>query len=375
MGKKDNVQHFLELIRRSQRGKFKIYIGMIAGVGKTYRMLQDAKEMLECGIDVQIGYIETHGRAGTEGLLTGLPIIPRKKIFYKGKEMEEMDIDAILQIHPEIVIVDELAHSNVEGSRNPKRWQDVMEMLDIGINVLSAVNIQHIESLNDDIFNIVGIRVQEVIPENVLQDADEVVNIDLTAEELVNRLKAGKIYRQEKIQTALSNFFKTENILQLRELALKEVAFRVGKKVENEVSISTLRPTRQERVLVCVSSNEQTQHSIIRKAARLASHYDGALYALYVQTPSEDTDRIPLSTQRHLLGHLELVAQLGGSIRQVVSNRRNQAIIETCKAEQITTVCMGHPSFVIPHIWFKIGSYNNFLKSLAEMKIDLVIFA
>ncbi|MGI6243601.1 MAG: sensor protein KdpD [Prevotella sp.] len=375
MEKKDNVQHFLELIRRSQRGKFKIYIGMIAGVGKTYRMLQDAKEMLEHGTNVQIGYVETHGRADTKALLQGLSIIPRKKIFYKGKELEEMDIDAILQIHPEIVIVDELAHSNIEGSRNSKRWQDVMEMLDAGINVISAVNIQHIESLNDDIYNIVGIRVQERIPDNVLQEADEVVNIDLTSEELINRLKAGKIYRQEKVPIALSHFFKTENILQLRELALREVAFRVGKKVENEVTISNLRPTRQERVLVCVSSNAETQRSIIRKAARLTARCDGALYALYVQTPSEDTDRIPLTTQRHLMGHLELAAQLGGTIRQVTAKNRERAIIETCKAEHITTVCMGHPSFVMPKVWFKIGAYNKFLKTLGEMKIDLVIFA
>lgn len=232
--REESVRHFLNLIKRSQRGVFKIYIGMIAGVGKTYRMLQEAHEMLDNGIDVQIGYVETHGRAGTEALLEGLPVIPRKKIFYKGKELEEMDMDAILQLHPELVIVDELAHTNVEGSRNEKRWQDVMELLEAGINVISAVNIQHIESLNEDIKSIAGIEVKERIPDKVLEEADEVVNIDLTAEELINRLKAGKIYKTEKIQTALNNFFKTENILQLRELALKEVAFRVEKKLKQK---------------------------------------------------------------------------------------------------------------------------------------------
>ena len=202
-----SAQHFLELIKRSQRGVFKIYIGMIAGVGKTYRMLQEAHEMLENGIDVQIGYVETHGRTGTEALLDGLPVIPRKKIFYKGKELEEMDLDTILQIRPELVIVDELAHTNVDGSRNSKRWQDVMELLNAGINVVSAVNIQHIESLNEEIKGIAGIEVKERIPDKVLEEADEVVNIDLTAEELINRLKSGKIYKTEKIQTALHNFF------------------------------------------------------------------------------------------------------------------------------------------------------------------------
>ena len=161
-----SAQHFLELIKRSQRGVFKIYIGMIAGVGKTYRMLQEAHEMLENGIDVQIGYVETHGRTGTEALLDGLPVIPRKKIFYKGKELEEMDLDTILQIRPELVIVDELAHTNVDGSRNSKRWQDVMELLNAGINVVSAVNIQHIESLNEEIKGIAGIEVKERIPDN-----------------------------------------------------------------------------------------------------------------------------------------------------------------------------------------------------------------
>ena len=185
-----------------------IYIGMIAGVGKSYRMLQEAHEMQENSLDVQIGYIETHGRAGTEALLEGLTIIPRKKIFYKGKEIEEMDLDSILRLHPELVIIDELAHTNIEGSRNEKRWQDVMELLDAGINIISAVNIQHIESLNEEVKGIAGIEVKERIPDKVLQDADEVVNIDLTAEELINRLKAGKIYRPEKIELALNNFSK-----------------------------------------------------------------------------------------------------------------------------------------------------------------------
>lgn len=212
----NNVQYFLDLIRRSRRGKFKVYIGMIAGVGKTYRMLQEAHELLENGVDVQIGYVETHGRAGTEAQLVGLPVIPRKKIFYKGKELEEMDLEAILQRHPEIVVVDELAHTNVEGCRNRKRWEDVLELLDAGINVISAINIQHIESLNDEVKDIAGIEVKERVPDRILQEADEVVNIDLTAEELIARLKAGKIYRPEKVQTALNNFFKTENILQLR---------------------------------------------------------------------------------------------------------------------------------------------------------------
>ena len=370
--KEENVRHFLSLIKRSQRGALKIYIGMIAGVGKTYKMLQEAHEMLDNGIDVQIGYVETHGRAGTEAQLKGLPVIPRKKIFYKGKELEEMDLDAILQLHPELVIVDELAHTNVGGCRNEKRWQDVMDLLEAGINVISAVNIQHIESLNEDIKGIAGIEVKERIPDKVLEEADEVVNIDLTAEELINRLKAGKIYKTEKIQTALSNFFKTENILQLRELALKEVAFRVEKKVETEV-IPEEKAIHRELYLACISSNEKTPRHIIRRAARLASRYNTDFIALYVQTPSESPDRINLSVQRHLLNHFKLVTELGGELVQVASPDIIQAIIDVCHERHITTVCMGQPTLTWSKI-FKMHRYRYFLRNLSEMDIKLIIF-
>lgn len=370
--REESVQHFLNLIKRSQRGVFKIYIGMIAGVGKTYRMLQEAHEMLDNGIDVQIGYVETHGRADTEALLDGLPVIPRKIIFYKGKELEEMDVDAILQLRPELVIVDELAHTNVEGSRNEKRWQDVMELLEAGINVVSAVNIQHIESLNEDIKGISGIEVKERIPDKVLEEADEVVNIDLTAQELINRLKAGKIYKTEKIQTALSNFFKTENILQLRELALKEVAFRVEKKVETEL-IPEEKAVHRELFLACISSKEKTPRHIIRRTARLASRYNTAFFALYVQMPSESPDRINLSVQRHLLNNFKLVTELGGELVQVSSSDIVQTIIDVCRERHITTVCIGQPNLNFSKV-LKLHRYSYFLRKLSEMDIKLIIF-
>ena len=372
VNKEENVRHFLNLIKRSQRGVFKIYIGMIAGVGKTYKMLQEAHEMLDNGIDVQIGYVETHGRVGTEAQLKGLPVIPRKKIFYKGKELEEMDLDAILQLHPELVIVDELAHTNVDGCRNEKRWQDVMDLLEAGINVISAVNIQHIESLNEDIKGIAGIEVKERIPDKVLEEADEVVNIDLTAEELISRLKAGKIYKKEKIQTALNNFFKTENILQLRELALKEVAFRVEKKVETEV-VPEEKAIHRELYLACISSNEKTPRHIIRRTARLASRYNTNFIALYVQTPVESPDRINLSVQRHLLNHFKLVTELGGKLIQIASPDIIQAIIDVCREHHITTVCIGQPTLGWRKI-LKIHRYGYFLKNLSEMDIKLIIF-
>lgn len=374
MDREQNVQHFLDLIKKSRRGKFKIYIGMIAGVGKSYRMLTEAHELLAGGVDVQIGYIETHGRPDTEALVTGLPVIPRRKIFYKGKEIEEMDLDAIIRIHPEIVIIDELAHTNVEGSRNEKRWQDVLDLLEEGINVISAVNIQHIESVNEEVHRISGIEVKERIPDSVLEQADEVVNIDLTAEELITRLKAGKIYRPEKIEHALNNFFTVEHILQLRELALKEVALRVENKVENEVVISNVG-VRHEKFLACISSHEKTPRKIIRKAARLAARYNTKFVALYVQTPKENPDRIPLSSQRHLLNHFKLATELGGEVVQIQSADIIGSILKICKEKQISTVCMGSPSFKLPQIYFSITHYKKLIDTLSQSNIDLIILA
>lgn len=373
MDKEQSVQYFLDLIQRSRRGKFKVYIGMIAGVGKTYRMLQEARQLLESGMDVQIAYIETHGRVNTEKQLEGLPVIPRRKIFYKGKELEEMDLQAILQLHPEIVIVDELAHTNIEGSKNEKRWQDILELLDAGINVISAVNIQHIESLNEEVQDITGVEVKERVPDSVLEQADEVVNIDLTADELVTRLKAGDIYRPEKIQTALDHFFKSEHILQLRELALKEVALRVEKKVENEVTEKV--GLRREKFLACISSAEKTPRRIIRKAARLATHYNSPFVVLYVQTSRESPDRIPLADQRHLLNHFRLASELKGEVIRIQSDRVTDTIVQVCREQQISTVCMGKPEFGFWNLFTKARRYRKLVNQLAMLNIDLIILA
>lgn len=374
MNREENVQHFLDLIKKSRRGKFKIYIGMIAGVGKSYRMLTEAHELLKSGVDVQIGYIETHGRADTEALLEGLPVITRRKIFYKGKEIEEMDVNAIIRAHPEVVIVDELAHTNIEGSVNEKRWQDVLNLLEEGISVVSAVNIQHIESLNEQIRNISGIEVKERVPDSVLEQADEVVNIDLTAEELITRLKAGKIYSAEKIQIALDNFFRGEHILQLRELALKEVALRVEKKVENEVVVSEVG-VRHEKFLACISSDEKVPRRIIRKVARLATRYNAKFITLYVQTPHESSERIPLARQRHLLNHFKLAMELGSEVIQVQSPDIISAILKVCKERQISTICMGSPSFKFPSVYLSISKYKKALDALSQANIDLIILA
>lgn len=367
-----NAQHFLDLIQRSRRGKFKVYIGMSAGVGKTYRMLQEAHTLLRNGIDIKIGYIETHNRKETHELLDGLPVVPRRSIFYKGKYLDEMDVQAIINLRPEVVVVDELAHTNIEGSRNEKRWQDVMEILDAGINVISAVNIQHIESLNDDVRDITGIEVKERIPDSVLKAADEVVNIDLTADELITRLKEGKIYTQDKIPYALSNFFKAEHILRLRELALKEVASQVERKVETEVTGYT---GRQERFMACISSNPVTAKKVIRKTARLANYYHSKWFLLYVETPAEAPDKIALNKQRLLINNYKLAMDLGAEIVKVESPGIASAIMATAEARKVTTICIGKPHINLFKVILSTNVFKSLLNKLSSSDIDLVILS
>ena len=345
---------------------------MSAGVGKTYRMLQEAHALVRNRIDVRLGYIETHMRLETHALLAGLPAIPRRKLFYRGKELEEMDVPAILNMHPEVVLVDELAHTNVEGSKNEKRWQDVLELLEAGISVISAMNIQHIESLNEEVQEITGVEVKERVPDKVLQLADEVVNIDLTADELITRLREGKIYEKAKIETALTNFFRPEKILQLRELALKEVAHQLERKIEAEVPAAN--QLRHEKFMACISTNEQTTKMIIRKTARLAAYYRSHWVVLYVQTAAESADRINLASQRHLINNLKLATQLGAEVIRLKKDNIAEAILETARQKQITTVCLGKPNFSLLRHLTGRNLFDRLLQNLPP-ETDIIILA
>jgi len=371
--KDSTVKTFIELVKKSRRGKFKIYIGMSAGVGKSYRMLQEAHALLRNGIDIQIGYIETHNRAETEALVAGLPVIPRRSIFYKGKQLEEMDLQGILNRHPEVVIVDELAHSNVEGSKNGKRWQDVVDILDAGISVISAVNIQHLESMNQEIEEITGIPITERIPDKVLEMTDEIVNIDLTADELIDRLKEGKIYDQSKVKTALLNFFQPDRILQLRELALKEVAHHVERKIDIEIPKQIkLRP---ERFLACISSNSDTAKVVIRKTARLASYYRSSWILLYVQSSGESGNRIKLDKQRHLINNFKLATELGGEVIKIKSDHITQTIMKIADEREVTTICIGKPHLNLFQVILRTAVFNQLLNHISKTAIDLVILS
>ncbi|WP_199118039.1 sensor protein KdpD [Pedobacter sp. ASV28] len=369
----NKVDEFLALLRKSERGKLKIYIGMSPGVGKTYRMLKEAHSLLNNGIDVQIGYIETHLRKETHPLLHGIPIIPRTKVFYRAKELEEMDLQAILNRHPKVVLVDELAHTNVEGSKNEKRWQDVCDILEAGISVISAVNIQHLESINAEVEKITGVEIRERVPDQLLEMADEIVNIDLTADELINRLKEGKIYREDKIGQALQHFFLPEKILQLRELALKEVAHQVERKVNIEVPKQV--KLRSEKFLACISSNHETAKTVIRKTARLASYYHSKWIVLYVQQHQEDAGRVRLDKQRHLINNLKLALELGAEVIKLKNNEVAQTIVQTALEKEITTICIGRPSFSLLRAILKLNLFSRLLRSMAKKDIDLVILS
>lgn len=356
------------------KGKLKIYIGMSAGVGKTYRMLQEAHSLLRHGTDVRIGYVETHGRLETEALVAGLPLIPRRTAFYRGKLLEELDVQAILLVHPEVVVVDELAHSNIPGSKNAKRWEDVLDILQAGIDVITAVNIQHIESINQEVKDITGVEVKERVPDKLLQMANEVVNIDLSADDLITRLKEGKIYEQDKVQQALQHFFKPEQILQLRELALKEVAGQVERKVDHELTARE-KPWRHEHLLACISSNHGMAQHIIRKTARLASYYNSKWYVLYVQTPREATDKIPLAAQRHLINNFKNATELGAEIIQLKEDNVVEAIMRMIQEKEITTLCIGKPRIKLWQVILKTSLFNQLLKALSQNDVDLVILS
>jgi two-component system sensor histidine kinase KdpD len=346
---------------------------MSAGVGKSYRMLQEAHALLRNGVNVKIGYIETHGRIETQALVDGLPLIPRREVFYKGKMLSELDVQAIMLLHPQVAIVDELAHTNIPGSKNEKRWQDVVDILNEGIDVITAINIQHIESINNEVFHITGIEVKERVPDTMLQIADEVVNIDLTAEELITRLKEGKIYDNSKVQHALQNFFKPEKILQLRELALKEVAGQVERKVDVEVTRDkSLRP---ERFLACISSNQATSQKIIRKTARLASYYNSKWYVLYVQTKRESMDKIPLDKQRHLINNFKNATELGAEVIQVKEDHVAEAIMQVALEKKVTTVTIGKPHMNFFQIILQTSVFKQLLRTLSLNDIDLIILS
>jgi len=336
-------EHFLELVERAKRGRLKVYIGPAAGVGKTYQMLEEAHALKKRGIDVVLAFIETHGRAETAALIEGLEVIPRRRFEYRGVMVEEMGLDTALARRPQVAIVDELAHTNVPGSRHKKRYQDVLELLDAGINVICAFNVQHLESLNDLVKQATGVTVRETVPDSFLRQADQVVNLDLAVEDLLERLRAGKIYSPEKISWALDHFFKPENLSILREIALREVAQSIDRSVSAQIPAdeASRKAAASERVMVCMSSYPPHGAALLRRGSRLAGRLNTDWFAVYVETPSEAPNRIDAEVQRHLLDNIEKARQLGAEVVRLQAKDPVPALIEFARSHGVGHIIIG----------------------------------
>ncbi|HTD06818.1 two-component system sensor histidine kinase KdpD [Undibacterium sp.] len=333
--------------RRAARGKLRIYFGASAGVGKTYAMLTAARKLVAGGQQVLVGVIETHGRDETAALLDGLELLPLKKITYREKTLSEFDIDTALQRQPALILMDELAHSNAPGSRHPKRWQDVEELLDAGIDVFTTVNVQHLESLNDVVGGITGIRVAETLPDTVFDEADEVVLVDIPADELLARLKTGRVYQAQQAERAAKNFFRKGNLIALRELALRRTADRVEDDVQAyriEKSISAVWKT-DAALLACIGPRSDADH-LIRSAARLASQMNAVWHAVYIETPA--LQRLPSAQRERILKSLKLAQDLGASTAVLSGGDIAQAIVDYARSQNFSRIVMGRSTLNLP---------------------------
>ena len=335
-------EDFLELVQRTRRGGLKLYIGFAAGVGKTYRMLEEARALGKRGVDVVLGFIETHSRTETEVLVSGLEVVPRRKVEYRGVVVEEMDVEAILARKPEICIVDEVPHTNAPGSKNKKRYQDVLDLLAAGINVIGALNIQHLESLKDVVEKATGVTIHETVPDRFLKEAVQVVNLDLAVEDLLERLKTGKIYTADKVAWALDHFFKDANLLTLRELALREVAESLERQNESKArtQASDVRAARN-RVMVCMSSYPPHAETLLRKGSRMAGKLSGDWFVVYVETPREAPDRIDSEAQRHLLANIALARELGAEVVRLQARDPVPALIDFARSHGVGHLVIG----------------------------------
>jgi two-component system, OmpR family, sensor histidine kinase KdpD len=346
----DRTNSFLRMIRRSQRGRLKVYLGYSAGVGKTYQMLQEGHRLKQEGIDVVIGLLETHDRADIAQLAKGLEIVPRRGQEYHGVMVEEMDMDGVLVRKPQVALIDELAHTNVPGSPNPKRYQNVQDLLAAGIHVISTLNVQHLESLYNTVENAVGVKVRERLPDSVLAEADQIVDVDVSAEDLQKRLREGKIYPQERIEAALANFFKVSNLEKLRELALRELASQIDlRRREGSEEESGATP---DQVMVCLSSRGPNSEKLLRYASRLAGKLSRNWYAVYVRTPPEEPTVIDTHTQQILSSTLSLAKQLGAIVFTYKGEDIVRTLLQFAKEYRVGHIVIGSPR--VRSFWEKV---------------------
>ncbi|MBU6434933.1 MAG: two-component system sensor histidine kinase KdbD, partial [Nitrospirae bacterium] len=337
------------LLRRAQaeeseqtRGKLKVFFGATAGVGKTYAMLGAAHEQQDDGVDVIVGWVETHGRAETEALLEGLTILPPRVVEHRGTTLREFDIDTALVRRPQLILMDELAHTNAPGSRHPKRWQDVKELLKAGINVYTTVNVQHLECLNDVVAQITGVRVSETVPDSVLEQADDVELIDLPPDDLLQRLKDGKVYMPEQAQHAIQNFFRKGNLIALRELALRRTAERVDQQMEvyrRDHAVVRTWPAG-ETVMVCVNMKPRGPR-LVRAARTMATGLHAKWIAVYVQTPRHL--RMPQADRDRVNQTLRLAELLGAETVVLSGANVVQELLSYARTRNVTKIIVGKP--------------------------------
>jgi len=334
-------QDFLELVERSKRGRLKLYVGFAAGVGKTWRMLEEGHALRRRGVDVVAAFVETHGRAETAALVGDLEVVARQKIEYRGVVVEEMDLEAVLRRAPAVAIVDEVPHTNVPGSKNRKRYQDVLDLLGAGVNVIGALNIQHLESLNDLIARNTGVTVRETVPDSFVEQADQIVNLDLAVEDLLERLKAGKIYPKDKIPWALEHFFRDANLATLRELSLREVAESLDRSAAQRAPMGEPAQRASGRVMVCLSSNPPHALALLRRGSRMAGRLNTDWYVAYVETPREAPERIDSEAQRHLLSNIDKARELGAEVVRLKSSDPAAALLEFARSHRVSDIIIG----------------------------------
>lgn len=371
-GHKATPESLLAKIKEHEQAQLRVYIGAAAGVGKTYQMLEEAHELTRQGVDVVLGYVEPHGRIETETLIEGLELIPRKRIEYRGTVFEELDVEAIIARHPSIVVIDELAHTNIPGSKNEKRYQDVNDILDAGISVITALNIQHIESLNDAVMRITGVQVRETVPDLFFKRATEVVDIDVSVDTLRTRLRQGKIYPIEKIQQALNNFFRKGNLSALRELALRRVAMDQATKAHDYRQREGLEQAAiPEKVMVAMASRGSAKR-ILRAGSRVAGRLASDWYAVYVETPGEEMGRIRPEDHAALLENIRFAKDLGAKVIKLKGRRVADVLIDFARKEGITHVVFGQSSRSRWDILIHGSVINRFLREVRDASVHVV---
>ena len=366
------AESMLARVKKEGRARLRVYIGAAPGVGKTYKMLEDAHELKRQGSDVVIALIEPHGRADTLARVGDIEQLPQRQIEYRGVTLKEMDVNAVKKRRPQFAVVDELAHTNAPGSTHEKRYEDVLELLAAGINVITAVNIQHIESLNDAIASTTGVRVRETIPDWVLKRADEVVNVDVSVETLRARLRQGKIYDDAKIEQALTNFFRTGNLTALRELALRQLASdQAGKAQEYRQREGLDRPVIPEKVMVAMASRGSAR-TLLRVGSRIAGRLATDWYAVYVETPREEPGRIKPDDHVALSDNIRFAKQLGAKVVKLKGSRVSDALVEFARREGITHVIFGQSARSRWDLLVHGSIVDRFLRDVRNATVQIV---